>query len=304
MGRKTSFFFDGLRDIEFLPAFPMKNLTSFRIGGPADVYFPKDEGQLARLMQRAAETDTEPFIMGNGSNLLVSDEGIAEPVICMKKLAGPLAFEGDSFTADAGSLLGYAAKQSVEHGLSGLEWACGIPGSVGGAIAMNAGAYEGEIAQVVSEVTYLDEDGSVRTAKPRKADFSYRKSAFSAPERIILRVRFQLSGDDGSAQARMQAYNAWRIDKQPLSYPSAGSVFKRPAGHYAGALIEAAGMKGARVGGAQVSELHAGFIINTGDASCKDVLALIAQIRARVLEMSGVRLECEIKTAGIRGEEE
>ncbi len=299
MQEDYSAFFERLGDIATERALSMKTLTSFRIGGAANVLFPTCKEQLLKIMEAARAFGICPFILGNGTNLLVGDSGIEEPVICLQRYCGELRQEGALFSADAGMLLSSLARETVKRGFSGLEWANGIPGSLGGAIAMNAGAYGGEIAEVIEAVTYF-ENGEIFTVSPEKDDFGYRKSPFCAPERIILGASLRLQEDkDGSAALHMQDFAQRRISKQPLKYPSAGSVFKRPEGYFAGALIEQAGLKGMRVGGAQVSELHAGFIINTGDASCKDVLKLIHLIQARVYENSGIMLQCEIKMIGM-----
>ncbi len=292
-------FFDKLNDIELHRAMPMKTLTSFHIGGPANVIFPVNEAQLLHIMRLAWEMDIQPFIMGNGSNLLVSDKGMREPVVCLNRCYGELIQNGSVFIAPAGMLLSAFAKETVRRGFTGLEWANGIPGTIGGAIAMNAGAYGGEIKQVIKSVKYF-ENGELRSAAPKDGELSYRKSAYSAPTRICVSAEFILEEDsDGSAASRMQDFALRRTSKQPLKYPSAGSVFKRPEGAFAGALIEQAGLKGISLGGAQVSEQHAGFIINTGNASCNDVLELIALIQSRVFDKSGIMLEPEIKLIGM-----
>ena len=297
MRQNLSEFFTRLDDIECRTALPMKTLTSFHIGGPADVLFPVSQDQLLRIIQTARELKISPFIMGNGTNLLVSDEGVEEPVICLNQYNNSIRYEGNLLFAGAGVLLSSAARDSVKKGFSGLEWANGIPGTIGGAVAMNAGAYGGEIIDVLASVSYI-ENGKLLTAVPNVDDFGYRFSAYRAPARIVVSACFKFNADDGGAKQRMKEYAVRRTAKQPLSYPSAGSVFKRPEGNFAGALIERAGLKGYSIGGAQVSELHAGFIINKGGACCKDVAELIRTIQRRVFESSGVRLECEIKYAG------
>ena len=277
---------------------PMAEYTSFRIGGPAELLFmPEDREQLEIGMSKAEELGVPYMIIGNGSNLLVSDGGIDGLVIRIAGDFSGIEYSGNKLKARAGTLISAAAKDSVERGLMGLEWAAGIPGTVGGAVAMNAGAYGGEIKQVLTNVEYI-EDGEVRSAEPGEGDLGYRFSRFTAPERIVLSAEFSLSPDDGVTRERMRDYAERRRTKQPLAYPSAGSTFKRPAGRYAGALIEQAGLKGASVGGAEVSTLHAGFIINKGGATCEDVKRLIELVQERVYESSGVALETEVKLIG------
>ena len=274
---------------------PMAEYTSFRIGGPADLLFmPLDREQLEDGIKKARELDVPYMIIGNGSNLLVSDSGIEGLVIRTAGDFSGIEYSKNRLKAHAGTLISVAAKDSVEHGLMGLEWAAGIPGTVGGAVAMNAGAYGGEIKQVLTKVEYI-EDGAVCSVEPEDSDLGYRFSRFAAPERIVLSAEFSLSPDDGMTKERMKDYSERRRAKQPLAYPSAGSTFKRPAGYYAAALIDQCGLKGLTVGGAQVSEKHEGFVINRGGASCADVTALMAEIQKRVREKTGVVLEPEVR---------
>lgn len=237
------------------------------------------------------------FIMGNGSNLLVSDEGVNAVVMRICGSMSGIKIDGTEVYAGSGVLLSSLAKQTVKAGLSGLEWAAGIPGTVGGAIAMNAGAYGGDIGSVVKRIDAVH-GGRILAVKAAESDFGYRRSRFSPPEWIVCGSVLNLKRDDGMAAAKMAEYMDMRRKKQPLSYPSAGSAFKRPKGEYAGALIEKAGLKGETVGGARVSELHAGFIINTGGATSADVRSLIKIIQERVYDMSGIMLEPEIKFVG------
>lgn len=277
---------------------PMREYTSFRIGGPADLMFmPADREQLEAGIKKAEELGVPYMVMGNGTNLLVSDGGIDGLVIRIAGDFSGIEYSENRLKANAGTLISAAAKDSVEHGLMGLEWAAGIPGTVGGAVAMNAGAYGGEIKQALTRVEYF-EDGAIRSVEPEDSDLGYRFSRFAAPGRIVLSAEFSLSPDDGMARERMREYSERRRAKQPLTYPSAGSAFKRPKGRYAGALIEQAGLKGTSVGGAEVSALHAGFIINKGGATCEDVKRLIALVQERVYEFSGVALETEVKFIG------
>ncbi len=280
---------------------PMAAHTSFRIGGPAQLFLePGSRAVLSLALQRAAEEGIPVTLMGNGTNLLVSDSGVEGLVIKLgPAFSGVELREEGRVWAQAGSLLSGLANFAAEKGLMGLEFAAGIPGSVGGALAMNAGAYGGEIKDVLCEIEYLDRaTGALLCRAPLEGELGYRQSAFSWPGRVAVAATFRLLPDDGGMQARMREYAQSRKTKQPLSYPSAGSTFKRPAGHFAGALIQAAGLKGARVGGAQVSELHAGFIINQGGATSADVRGLIELVQKRVLEESGIKLEPEIKFIG------
>lgn len=290
-------YFQRLSHMEIKYGVPMRTMTSFRIGGPANLLFPATEEALAEALGVAAEMGVQPFVLGNGTNLLVRDGGIEEPVLCVGQAFSRITRHDNEYMAGAGALFGAFARQTVRDGFMGLEWAAGIPGSVGGAVAMNAGAYGGETGQCLRRVRYI-ERGKLQTAAVREGELGYRQSPYSAPERVTVAAEFALMPDDGHSAERMEAFLAQRKAKQPLAYPSAGSVFKRPPGQYAGALIQQAGLKGARVGGAQVSELHAGFIVNTGGATCADVCALIALVRRRVLETSGVELPCEVKIIG------
>ncbi len=277
---------------------PMARHTTFRVGGPAALMaLPKTEGEARLALREAAALGIEPFFLGNGSNLLVADEGYPGFVV---KLAGR-AFDDQrevngQLWAGGAQKLSQLARAAWGRSLTGLEFAAGIPGTVGGAITMNAGAYGGEMAQVVAAVRVMDRAGNIEEVPNDGCDFAYRHSAFSGGERLILSARFALApGDPAEIKARMDDLNARRKEKQPLEYPSAGSTFKRPAGHYAAALIDQCGLKGLRVGGAQVSEKHAGFVINTGGATCADILALMDRVRERVFRETGVTLEPEVR---------
>ena len=279
---------------------PMSRHTTFRVGGPAALMaLPKTERE-ARLALRAAhDLGVEPFFLGNGSNLLAADEGYPGFIV---KLTGDFDDQREvdgQLEAGSAQLLSRLARAAWGRGLTGLEFAAGIPGTVGGAIVMNAGAYGGEMAQVVASVRVMDRAGNIEEVPNAACDFAYRHSAFSGGERLILSARFALTpGDPAEIKAKMDDLNARRKEKQPLEYPSAGSTFKRPPGHYAAALIDQCGLKGLRVGGAQVSEKHAGFVINTGGATCADVLALMDQVRERVYRETGVTLEPEVRYLG------
>ncbi len=239
------------------------------------------------------------FILGNGSNLLVGDEGIDGAVISLRKKMSDIRCEGSELCAECGALLSRVATVAVENELCGFEFASGIPGSVGGAVYMNAGAYGSEMSEIIKSVDYVDKDGNIRTTDSADCGFGYRKSAFAERGDIILGCRLALSkGRAEEIRAKMNELTQRRVTKQPIDKPSAGSVFKRPEGHFAGGLIEQAGLKGFSVGGAQVSEKHAGFIINTGGATAADVIKLIHHIQKTVFDKFGVRLETEVKTVG------
>ena len=278
--------------------------TTFRIGGPAALFIePCDEAQLSGLLHFLHGLQAEPVVVGRGSNLLVADSGIDRPVICM----------GDSFSqinivdrpcedgktvvfAQSGASLTKLCRFCQENGLSGLEFAYGIPGTVGGAIYMNAGAYGGEMKDVVVGADYVTEDGTCRSAEAAELDFSYRHSCFTAMDYCITGGYFALTpGDKEAILSAMEENMHKRITKQPLDYPSAGSTFKRPVDNYASALIDRCGLKGFSVGGAQVSPKHAGFVINAGGATAKDVLELCEQVAAEVKKQTGYTLEKEIK---------
>ena len=281
---------------------PMSRHTSFRIGGPARLMaLPKTAAEAKAAVLAAREADILPFFLGNGSNLLVPDEGVERFLIqpAGRYSADPLNRvweENGQLCAGGGVSLAVLANAAQGRALTGLEFASGIPGSVGGGVVMNAGAYGGEMAQVLVSVTALDLDGSIQTIPAESCGLGYRKSVFSDGQRLVLEARFQLSsGDPDAIRARMDELAAKRKEKQPLEYPSAGSMFKRPEGYFAAALIDQCGLKGFAVGGAQVSEKHAGFVVNRGGATCADVLELVRQVQARVQEQTGVALEMEVK---------
>ena len=278
---------------------PMRDYTSFHIGGAADaVLFAQSEEQLVRAVRLCREAGERYLVVGNGSNLLVSDRGVRDLVIMIRDAFSQVSFSDETMALGAGVRLTAAAQAAAGQSLSGLEFAYGIPGLVGGALAMNAGAYGGEMAQIVQSVRILEPDGEIREFSNELMEFGYRKSALKNG-RIALSATLLLHrGEEEAIRARMAQYKSARQEKQPLNFPSAGSVFKRPEGHFAGALIENAGLKGVSVGGAQVSQKHAGFIVNTGNATCQDVLELIKLIQKRVLEQSGVQLETELRPVG------
>ena len=278
---------------------PMSRHTTFRVGGPADVLFlPESEEQLLQALSIAREAGVPCFVIGNGSNLVVKDGGIRGLVIALGEGMAAIARAGETLTAWAGASLARVSAYAQASGLSGLEFASGIPGTLGGGCAMNAGAYGGQLSDVLVDGRVLL-DGVVRTLTVEEMQMGYRTSLPLRQGGIVISARFALTPDDPEAiAARMRELNARRRDKQPLNYPSAGSTFKRPEGYFAGALIEQAGLKGKRVGGAQVSEKHAGFIVNTGGATAADILTLIGTVQDEVADRFGVRLETEVRILG------
>lgn len=277
---------------------PLSRHTSFRIGGPAALFVkPADEDQLAQVLRFAASHDITPRMLGAGTNVLAPDEGLRALVVCTKDALLGLSDLGDGMIeAYAGETLSKTAVFAKNLGLTGLEFAHGIPGTVGGGIYMNAGAYGGEMKQVSVQTTVLTMDGEEKTVSGEAQGFAYRTSAFEKMDAIIVKTRLQLAlGDKAEISAKMQELIEKRRASQPLELPSAGSTFKRPEGAFAGALIQEAGLKGTRVGGAQVSEKHAGFVVNTADATADDVKKLIALVQKRVFEMSGFTLQPEVR---------
>ena len=277
---------------------PMSKYTTFRIGGNASVMLtPTTDEQLASIIKKCKEDNTKPFIIGNGSNMLISDKGLDTVVINMCRPDPKIELvNGDTVVCDAGATMSKVCNFALENGLTGLEFAFGIPGSAGGAAYMNAGAYGGEMKDVLVECRHIDSDGNFGSLKGEELGLAYRTSAYEHNGYIITTLVMKLSkGNKDEIRAKMQELLQRRKDKQPLEYPSAGSTFKRPEGYFAGALIEGCGLKGYSVGGAQVSEKHAGFVINKGDASAKDVLDLIKYIQDKVLSEKGVMLEPEVR---------
>ena len=274
----------------------LSGFTTFGIGGKCPLMIEVNgEESLKTLLP--IMNDIPFYVIGKGSNLLISDRDIDMIFLHMGRDISSISLNGDHLTCGAGASLSLAGTFAKNNSLTGLEFAYGIPGNIGGAVYMNAGAYGGEIKQVLTKVEYI-EDGAVCSVEPEDSDLGYRFSRFAAPERIVLSAEFSLSPDDGMTKERMKDYSERRRAKQPLTYPSAGSTFKRPAGYYAGALIEQADLKGVSVGGAEVSTLHAGFIINKGGATSEDVKRLIELVQERVYENSGVTLETEVKFIG------
>lgn len=284
-------------EIDILYDEPMARHTTFRIGGPADVFLtPRGGEALAGAVRAARALGVPCAVVGNGSNLLVRDEGYRGVVVCTGSMRG-VRVEETAVYADAGAPLSQIARAALDAGLTGFEFAAGIPGSLGGAVFMNAGAYGGQMEDVLTEVWFYDEVGARRALPASELALGYRTSVFKQhPEWTIAGAALRLApGDPAAIRARMDDLAGRRRDKQPLDLPSAGSTFKRPEGYFAGKLIDDAGCRGLRAGGAQISEKHAGFVVNTGGATCSDVLELIGQVRERVRAQSGVSLECEVR---------
>lgn len=280
--------------------YPMKRITSFRIGGPADLaVYPSDAEAFAFAIDAAKKHDVPYIVIGNGSNTLASDKGFRGVVFVTTDMR-KVRIDGEYLTAGCGCLLGSVGTNASTAGLSGAEFANGIPGTVGGAVYMNAGAYGGQMSDIVYSTTCYDVDsGEVITLDNAAQNFDYRHSIFMEKNYIVLSSTFKLTkGDSNAIKAKMNEHLKARREKQPLEYPSAGSTFKRPTGYFAGKLIEDAGLKGTSVGGAMVSPKHAGFIVNTGDATSADVLSLVDIVKEKVHSTFGVELECEIRIVG------
>lgn len=283
-------------NIEYTADVPMKEHTSFKIGGCADYFISvKNTDELKAVISLCRESETPYMLIGNGSNLLISDNGVRGAVIRLEGEFKNITVTGDTIVAGAGASLTKLCLDAQKHSLTGLEFGYGIPGSVGGAAYMNAGAYGGEMKDVIVSCTHLDPNLNVGTFTLEELDLSYRHSAYMKGEYIILSVTLRLkAGDSEVIKERMNELMQKRMDKQPLEYPSAGSVFKRPEGAFAAALIEECGLKGRAVGGAVVSEKHSGFIVNKGNATCQDVLDLVKIVQQEVKEKTGFDLHREI----------
>lgn len=281
---------------------PMKNYTTFRVGGPAKwMASPEDEQQLRIILNICRESATPYFVLGRGSNLLVSDRGFDGVMINLRKHFNKIVTDKKEKTimAEAGASLPAVSQAALAAGLTGLEFAAGIPGTMGGGLFMNAGAYGGELKQIVTEATVMTKDGVIRRVANEEMALGHRLSSFMKTGETILSVTMKLAdGDPTAIKAMMDDFNGRRRDKQPLDYPSAGSTFKRPTGYFAGKLIEDAGLKGFSVGGAQVSKKHAGFVINTGSATASDIWNLCKQVQDKVYAQFGVSLEPEIQMIG------
>ena len=285
--------------IEYKSEEPMCFHTSFKIGGPADYFITVSSVEsLKKTVLKLNELEIPYFILGKGSNLLVSDKGIDGAVISILVM-NTVAIDGDVVIADAGASLAAVCTAAANNSLTGLEFAYGIPASVGGALYMNAGAYGGEMADIVLKAEYIDKNGEFGEIFLDEMELGYRTSVFKNSDKIITRVYFKLKkGNETQIRSAMDDYMGRRKAKQPLEFPSAGSTFKRPVGYFAGALIEQNNLKGVSVGGAMVSEKHAGFVINSGNATCEDVKKLIAHIKDTVYKADKVELETEVIFVG------
>ena len=279
---------------------PLEKHTTFRAGGPAELMIHVQTAeQCAAVLQKARELEVPFHILGKGSNLLVSDKGVEGLTLHLEPKKEAFSLDNKEITAWAGENLSALCLFALENKLSGLEFAYGIPGSIGGAVYMNAGAYGGEIKDCLKWVKFMDSEGNVKILPAEKLELSYRHSIFSGKDWVVLEAGFQLKdGDPAEIKAAMDDVMQKRRDKQPLEHPSAGSTFKRPEGAFAGALIEQCGLKGHRVGGASVSEKHAGFIVNDQFGTCGDILALIKEVRDIVAEKTGYVLETEVEFWG------
>ncbi len=279
---------------------PMKSHTTFRVGGPA-AYFvtPQTAEEVAEVIEACTQENVPYYIVGNGSNLLVSDKGYEGVIIQIYKQMNQVEIEGTQIHAQAGVLLSMIAKRALDAGLTGFEFAAGIPGTLGGACVMNAGAYGGEMKDVLQSVTVLTDKGEVKVLAKEELELGYRTSVIAKKGYIVLEAVIGLQkGEKEKIQAVMDELKEKRVTKQPLEYPSAGSTFKRPEGYFAGKLIQDAGLRGFQVGGAQVSEKHCGFVINKDQATAADVMNLMNQVSDKVYETFGVRLEPEVKKLG------
>lgn len=279
---------------------PLSRHTTFRVGGPAEYLVTPELSQLPDVVALCRQYEAPLTIIGNGSNLLISDKGLRGVVLEVGKAASGIRMvDGEDLVVRAGTLLSETANFAAKNGLSGMEFAAGIPGSIGGAVVMNAGAYGGEMKDILSGVRVLTKTGEIRVRPADELDLSYRHSRMMDEEEIALEARLNLTqGSEVVIRARMEELRKKRVEKQPLEYPSAGSTFKRPEGYFAGKLIEEAGLRGYRIGDAQVSEKHCGFVINRGNASAAQILELMQYVQDRVKEASGVQLEPEVRLLG------
>lgn len=279
---------------------PMSKHTTFRIGGPADYFaLPKTAEEIGKIIALCKESGTPWYVIGNGSNLLVGDGGVRGVVIQLFKNFNEITVEDTCIRAQAGAINSLVAKLALREELTGYEFAAGIPGTLGGAVVMNAGAYGGEMKDILESVTVLDQAGTVRTLPKEELELGYRTSNILKNGYIVLEAVLRLAkGDPEKIAARMEELKEQRVTKQPLDFPSAGSTFKRPEGYFAGKLIMDAGLRGFRVGGAQVSEKHCGFVINAGGATAADVVKLMEEVQRIVSEKFGVTLEPEVKRLG------
>ena len=277
----------------------MSSHTSFQIGGPAEIYCEPARDELIALVAFCRQSAIPMTLIGNGSNLLVSDAGIKGVVIACQKRMNAISITNESITAEAGALLGIVARQAADASLSGMEFAAGIPGSIGGAVIMNAGAYGEEMKDIIVSALVLDKDQVLRSYSRDELELEYRTSKVMRQKGIVIEASLQLKeGNKNEIHLYMKELAQKRMDKQPLSYPSAGSTFKRPEGHFAGQLIQEAGLLGFSIGGAEVSTKHGGFVINARQATAEDVFQLMKEVQRRVYEKSGVKLEPEVRLVG------
>lgn len=286
--------------ISYKTQVPMCQYTTFKTGGPVDLLIePASIAQIKQAISHLKEDGIPFLVLGGCANVLISDEGIDGAIVLLNKAFADISVQGNLLTAEAGARLSALVSEAHKHGLTGLEFAAGIPGTVGGGVYMNAGAYDGELSEFIHAVTSLDAEGNLHQYNRKELPFAYRKSPFMENDHIILSCTFALQpGDVEAAKAYAKELNARRRLKQPLELPSAGSTFKRPTGNYAGVLIEQCKLKGFRIGGAMVSKKHAGFIVNFDHATTADILAVIAHVEATVKEQTGVTLEREVRVIG------
>lgn len=279
---------------------PMAGHTTFRVGGPADCLIElEDAEQIQRVQEYLRKVEIPFVVLGNGSNVLVSDSGYRGVILQVGEKMSQVRVEGTTVIARAGALMSRVARVAMEHGLTGLEFASGIPGTVGGGVVMNAGAYGGEMSQVVAKVTAVNQEGEILELDNAAMEFGYRYSTIRNQSFVVTEVAFSLQeGDKEQIKATMDDLAAKRREKQPLEYPSAGSTFKRPEGHFAGKLIMDAGLRGFQIGGAKVSDKHCGFVINAGNATAADVMDVIQEVRAIVKEKFNIDLETEVVFLG------
>ena len=279
---------------------PMSKHTTFRVGGPADYFvLPQSIEEVQQIVAFCKAANMPYYIIGNGSNLLVSDAGYRGVVIQIYKSMSEIVVEGTTIKAQAGALLSRIGNIALEAELTGFEFAAGIPGTVGGAVVMNAGAYGGEMKDILVKATVLTQDGTILTLYNEELELGYRTSIIAKKDFVVLEAVFELqTANKETIRAKMDELKLQRVTKQPLEYPSAGSTFKRPEGHFAGKLIQDAGLRGFQVGGAQVSEKHCGFVINKENATAADIVELMNQVSEKVMQDFGVRLEPEVKKLG------
>lgn len=279
----------------------MKKYTTMKVGGNVEcLVTPTSIKEITQVVKFARENNIKLYVLGNGSNVIVKDEGILGIVLKLSNKFADVKIDGEYITALSGATMPYVSMLAKKNMLSGLEFACGIPGTIGGGAKMNAGAYGSEMSNVIEEVTYIDEDLNIKTIKNKECNFSYRHSIFTQnKDFVIVEVKMKLEkGNLKDVEEKMEEYRKARTEKQPLEYPNSGSIFKRPEGYFVGKLVQDAGLRGKTIGGAQVSTKHTGFIVNIGNATCKDVEDLIKFVQDTVYEKFGVKLETEVEFIG------